>query len=58
MKKKENEPNYLNERNENFTLEFITISLEEHFDFLVFLRKEEKFSHLNDINFLKEKSEL
>ena len=56
--KKENELNYLNEGNENFTLEFITISLKEHFDFLVFLTKEEKFSHLNDINFLQEKSEL
>ena len=56
--KKENELNYLNEGNENFTLEFITISLKEHFDFLVFLTKKEKFSHLNDINFLQEKSEL
>ena len=56
--KKDNELNYLNEGNENFTLEFITISLKEHFDFLVFLTKEEKFSHLNDINFLQEKSEL
>ena len=56
--KKENELNYLNEGNEKFTLEFITISLKEHFDFLVFLTKEEKFSHLNDINFLQEKSEL
>ena len=56
--KKDNELNYLNEGNENFTLEFITISLKEHFDFLVFLTEEEKFSHLNDINFLQEKSEL
>ena len=56
--KKENELNYLNEGNEKFTLEFIAISLKEHFDFLVFLTKEEKFSHLNDINFLQEKSEL
>ena len=56
--KKDNELNYLNEGNENFTLEFITIPLKEHFDFLVFLTEEEKFSHLNDINFLQEKSEL